>query len=320
MKKILITGAGGFIGHHLVNFLKSKGHYVVGVDIIKPEYQKTVADEFHILDLRSWPLDAECFQGVSQVYMLAADMGGVGYINTVNADIVRNNTLINMNTLQSAVESGVEKVFFASSACVYPEFKQNELGVTGLREADAIPSQPDTPYGWEKLFAEQACLSFAKDHDLKVRIARFHNIYGPLGTYQGGREKSPAAICRKVAEAKNGSEIKVWGDGLQQRSYCYIDDCIRGVWKLMESNYSQPINIGSDRLVSINELAKIVAIVANKKISIDHDLSQPQGVRSRNADILLAKKKINWQPEVTLEDGLKITYDWISAQLKKGNK
>jgi nucleoside-diphosphate-sugar epimerase len=312
----IVTGAGGFIGSHLVTFLKKKGYKVTGVDIKKPEFVPSSADAFVLQDLTDWRGAKKILRDANELYMLAADMGGVGYINTVNAAIVRHNTLINSNSLQAAVENTISKVFFASSACVYPEQKQDKLNIKALKESDALPAQPDTPYGWEKLYAEQSCLSYAKDYDIEVRIARFHNIFGPFGTFDGGREKSPAAICRKIAQAVDKGTVSIWGDGKQQRSYCYIDDCLEGIWKLMNSSHSRPINIGSDRMVSINKLVEVVAKVAGKKVNINHDLSKPQGVRSRNADITLAKEILNWEPRVSLEQGLKQTYEWINKQLR----
>jgi GDP-D-mannose 3', 5'-epimerase len=314
-KKAIVTGAGGFIGNHLVSYLKSKNYFVIGVDIKEPEFSSSQADEFKIADLRDWSQTEAAFKSADELYMLAADMGGVGYINTVNAEVARNNTLISMNSLQAAHVFNIDKVFFASSACVYPEFKQDSLHAVSLKESDTYPAQPDTPYGWEKLFAEQACLAFRKDYDMDIKIARFHNIYGPEGTFEGGREKSPAAICRKVAQAKQNDTIEVWGDGKQERSYCYIDDCISGIDKLMQSDVSDPINIGSDRLVSIDDLVSIVSKIADKEIKIKHDLTKPQGVRSRNADISMAKETLGWEPGVALEDGLRSTYDWILAQM-----
>lgn len=318
-KKAIVTGAGGFIGSHLVSSLKNRGYYVIGIDLKKPEFSETKADEFHIHDLREWPSTQDLFSPVDELYMLAADMGGVGYINTVNAAIIRNSTLINLHSLEAAAVHGIKKVFYASSACVYPEFKQEDLHAKALAEDDAMPAQPDTPYGWEKLFTEQACASYAKDFGLDIRIARFHNIFGPEGTYQGGREKSPAAICRKVAIAKQKDAIEVWGDGKQERSYCFIDDCVLGIEKLMESEVTKPINIGSDRLISVDGLVEMVSNIAKKNISIEHDLTRPQGVRSRNADITMAREQLNWEPKISLEDGLAATYKWIHEQITKNN-
>jgi nucleoside-diphosphate-sugar epimerase len=315
-KHAIVTGAGGFIGSHLVSFLKKKGYRVTGVDIKKPEFSSSEADTFIIQDLTDWNGAKKTLKEADELYMLAADMGGVGYINTVNAAIVRHNTLINSHSLQAAADNTIPKVFFASSACVYPQQKQETLNIAGLKESDALPAQPDTPYGWEKLYAEQSCLSYKKDYGLEVRIARFHNIFGPHGTFDGGREKSPAAVCRKVATAKDNGEVTIWGDGKQQRSYCYIDDCLEGIWKLMNSSHSEPINIGSDRMVSINELVEIVARAAGKTVTITHDTSRPQGVRSRNADITLAKEILGWEPQTPLEQGLLKTYQWIHEQVQ----
>lgn len=315
--RAIITGSAGFIGSHLTKFLQKKGYTVIGIDCRKPEFSFSEPDFFYQADLRDIQLAMKYIKDASEVYMLAADMGGVGYINTVNAAIIRNNSLINLNTLQAAVNNQVKKVFFASSACVYPEFKQDELDSAGLKESDAIPAQPDTPYGWEKLFTEQACLSYATDHGLQIRIARFHNIYGPYGTFEGGREKSPAALCRKVAQASNPGLIEIWGDGEQQRSYCYVDDCVQGVWQLMQSEINRPINIGSDRMISINRMVEIISKHARKRIDLKHDLSKPQGVRSRNADISLAKDVLKWEPKISLEEGLGNTYEWIAQQLAR---
>jgi len=316
-KKAIVTGAGGFIGSHLVRRLKKNGYYVIGIDIKYPSFSQTEADEFILQDLREWPAVQSVFTPVDELYMLAADMGGVGYINTVNAEIVRNSSLITLHSLEAARYHGIKKIFYASSACVYPEFKQESLKAKPLAESDAIPAQPDTPYGWEKLYAEQACASYAKDYAMNFRIARFHNIYGPEGTYEGGREKSPAAICRKIAVANEGDKVEVWGDGKQERSYCFIEDCLNGIEKLMSSDINQPINIGSDQPVTVDELVHIVSQVAGKKVSIQHDLSKPQGVRSRNADISLAMNQLGWQPQVSLQEGLAETYQWIHDDIKK---
>ena len=314
-KKVVVTGAGGFIGHHMVKFLKKKGYWVRGVDIKQPEFEKTQADEFLLLDLRNFSNADKSVKGMDEVYNFAANMGGVGYIDHIHAQIMHDNLLININMLESSVHEKIAKYFFSSSACVYPKNKQHVTKNKGLKESDAFPADPDTVYGWEKLTAEQLCLSYAQDYGLKTHIARFHNIYGPLGTWQGGREKSPAAICRKIAQAKKEDIIEIWGDGKQTRSYCYIDDCVCGVYALMQSNITIPLNIGSDRLVSINDLVQIVASVSDKKIRVKHDLSQPQGVRGRNANIKAAKMLLHWEPKVTLEQGLAITYKWVKGQL-----
>jgi nucleoside-diphosphate-sugar epimerase len=316
MKRILVTGAGGFIGHHLVKYLKAKRYWVRGVDIKLPEYEQTAADEFELLDLRRW---AECLQGVrgmEEVYNLAADMGGIGFIESHKAQIMHNSVLINMHMLEAARLQGISKFLFTSSACIYPGYKQNSPDVTPLKEIDAYPADAEDGYGWEKLFTERQCRHYWEDYGLKTYVVRFHNIFGPLGTYEGGREKSPAAICRKIAMAKPDDEIEVWGDGHQTRSYCYIDDCVEGIYRLMQSDFHDPINLGQDRLVSINQLVDIVAGIGGKRIRKRHDLSKPQGVRGRNADLTLMKQTLGWEPRISLEQGLTETYKWIQQQLQ----
>ena len=317
IKKAIVTGAGGFVGSHLVRFLKNKGYWVKGIDIKNPQFSESVADEFSLVDLRDPQKTEEAFLAVDELYMLAADMGGMGFISCHGAQIVHNNALINLNSLEAAKNLGIKKIFFASSACVYPEEKQLDEKNLGLKETDAYPANPDTAYGWEKLFIEQACAAYARDYAMELRIARFHNIYGPEGAFKGGREKSPAALSRKIAVAKKEDEIMVWGDGKQSRSYCYIDDCCEGISRLMQSDCKKVINIGSDRLVSINELVDIIANIANKKISKKYDLSKPQGVRGRNSDNTLLRKELSWEPQISLEEGLSKTYDWILAQIEK---
>jgi nucleoside-diphosphate-sugar epimerase len=316
MKKVLVTGAGGFIGHHLVKYLKAKRYWVRGVDIKLPEYEQTAADEFELLDLRRW---AECLQavrGIDEVYNLAADMGGIGFIESHKAQIMHNSVLINMHMLEAARVQGAGKFLFTSSACIYPGYKQNSPDVTPLKEADAYPADAEDGYGWEKLFTERQCRHYWEDYGLKTYVLRFHNIFGPLGTYEGGREKSPAAICRKIAVAKPDDEIEVWGDGHQTRSYCYVEDCVEGIYRLMQSDFHEPLNLGQDRLVSINQLVDIVAGIAGKRIRKRHDLTKPQGVRGRNADLTLMKQTLGWEPRVSLEEGLTETYKWIRQQLQ----
>lgn len=320
MNKVLVAGGGGFIGHHLIKYLKNKGFWVRAADIKHPEFEPSPADEFIIADLRDYANCMRACQGIESVYQLAADMGGIGYITAYLADICRNNTLINTNMLEAARQQNINKYLFTSSACVYPGYLQQKTDVKLLKEEDAYPADAEPGYGWEKLFAELCCQYYAKDYGMETRIVRFHNIFGPLGTYDGGKEKSPAAICRKIALAKDGDEIEVWGDGKQTRSYCYVDDCVDGIFKIMQSDYSQPLNLGQDRLVSIDELVDIIAKIAGKKISKRHDLTKPQGVRGRNADISRAKQLLGWSVQVSLEKGLGITYGWIEAELKKAGK
>ena len=315
-KKILVTGAGGFIGHHLVSYLKSRHYWVRGVDIKWSEYEKSQADEFELLDLRRWSDCLQAARGVDEVYNLAADMGGIGFIEAHKAEIMHNNTLINIHMLEAARLNGVKKFLFTSSACVYPGYKQNKPDVTPLREEDAYPADAEDGYGWEKLFVERLCRHYLEDYGLHTYVVRFHNIFGPLGTYDGGREKSPAAICRKIALAKDVDEIEVWGDGEQTRSYCYVSDCVEGIYRLMQSDFYDPINLGQDRMVTINELVDMVAHIAGKTITKRHDLKKPQGVRGRNADLTLMKKTLGWEPEVSLEEGLARTYTWIQQQLR----
>ena len=315
--RVLVAGAGGFIGHNLVKYLKQKGFWVRGVDIKRPEFEKTAADDFRLLDLRDFKNCLRACKGMDEVYQLAADMGGIGYITSNHAVVFRNNALINLHMLEAARNIRVKKYLFTSSACIYPQYLQNKPDVRPLKEEDAYPADAEPGYGWEKLFTELACQYYMKDYGLKTYAVRFHNIFGPLGTYEGGREKSPAAICRKIALAKKEDEIDIWGDGLQTRSYCYIDDCVEGIYRLMQSEHHDPINLGQDRLISINELVDIITKISGKKIAKRHDLIKPQGVRGRNADITLIKKVLGWEPRISLEDGLEKTYKWIYSQLVK---
>ncbi|UCC94676.1 MAG: NAD-dependent epimerase/dehydratase family protein [Candidatus Omnitrophota bacterium] len=317
MERVLVTGAGGFIGHHLVKFLKKHGYWVRGVDRKHPEFEKTSDDDFKISDLRESKNCMKACKRIDYVYQLAADMGGIGYITEYHAPVTRNNALINLHMLEAAHTNNVKKYLFTSSACIYPQYLQNKADAKALKEEDAYPADAEPGYGWEKLFAELASQYYRQDYGLKTYIVRFHNIFGPQGTYEGGREKSPAAICRKIALAKDGDAITIWGDGKQTRSYCYIDDCVEGIYRLIQSDYHNPMNLGQGRLVTIDELVEIVAKIAGKTITKNHDISKPLGVMGRNADISLAKKVLGWEPKVLLEKGLEITYRWIEAQLLK---
>jgi nucleoside-diphosphate-sugar epimerase len=321
MKRVLVTGAGGFIGHHLVSYLVQRGYWVRGVDLKLPEYTGTTAHEFELLDLRRWHDCVQSVRGnIEIVYNLAAKMGGIGFIESHKAEIMHDNVLINVHMLEAARVYGVQRYLYTSSACVYPGYRQSAPEVMPLKEEDAYPADPEDGYGWEKLFAERQCRHYYEDYGLETRVVRFHNIYGPLGTYDGGREKSPAAICRKVALAEDGGEIEVWGDGNQTRSYCYIDDCVEGIHRLMHSNYSEPLNLGSDRLVTINDLVDIVAHIAGKVIRRRHDLTRPQGVRGRNSDNSRLREVLGWEPTATLEQGLADTYWWIYEQLQRAGR
>jgi GDP-D-mannose 3', 5'-epimerase len=319
-EKVLITGAGGFIGHHLVKYLKKKGYWVRGVDIKYPEYEDSVVDEFEILDLRRWSNCLRATRGVGLVYNLAANMGGMGFIESNKAAIMHDNVLINIHMLEAARLNNIDKFLYTSTACVYPGYRQNTPDVIPLKEEDAYPADAEDGYGWEKLFAERQCRHYCEDYGLATYSVRFHNIFGTLGTYDGGREKSPAAICRKIALADADDEIEVWGDGQQTRSYCYIDDCVEGIYSLMQSEHNEPINMGQDRMVTINKLVDIVAKIAGKKIKKRYDLSKPQGVRGRNSDNTKIQKVLGWEPKVSLEEGLEITYNWIRGQLIKTDR
>ena len=315
--KVLVTGAGGFIGHHLVRRLKHEGYFVRGVDLKYPEFEATAADDFRLLDLREFPSCLAATESMDLVFHLAADMGGIGYISHNLADLSRNNTLINAHMLEASFKNEIKRFLFSSTACVYAQYKQLSPDIAPLKEEDAYPADPEPGYGWEKLYAEELCRYFRKDHGLETRIVRFHNVYGPLGTYEGGREKAPAAICRKVALAQDGDEIEIWGDGIQTRSFMYIEDCLDGLLRLMASDWAEPLNLGSEELITIDGLVDLVCSIAGKTLVKKHDLSKPQGVRGRNCDSSRLRNTLGWSPSTPLRHGLTLTYDWIANYLAR---
>jgi GDP-D-mannose 3',5'-epimerase len=314
----LVTGAGGFIGHHLVRALVERGERVRGVDLHEPQYEASAAHEFEVLDLREMAGCERAVAGVAQVYQLAADMGGIGYIGTQRASIARNNSLINLHMLEASRRAGVSRLLFSSSACVYAQGLQGSVQARALREEDAFPADPERGYGFEKLYAEELCRYYREECGLDTRIVRFHNVYGPLGCYDGGREKAPAAICRKLALAVDGGEVEVWGDGAQTRSFMYIDDCVEGLLRIMAADYAEPLNLGNDTLISIDELVELVARIAEKRVRRRYRLDRPQGVRGRNSDNTRLREVLGWEPRVPLEEGLRVTYRWVAGQLGEG--
>jgi GDP-D-mannose 3',5'-epimerase len=316
VKTVLVCGAGGFIGGHLVKHLKEAGYRVRGVDIKDHEYARPPADEFICGDLRDPEFAKAAVDGVEDVYQLAADMGGAGYLFTGEHDaaVMHNSASINLNILDSGARAGVKRFFYSSSACIYPAYNQTDPENPQCSEDSAYPAAPDSEYGWEKLFSERLYLAYARNLGVTVRIARFHNVFGPLGTWQGGREKAPAALCRKIAEAADGGEIEIWGDGKQTRSFLYVDECIEGVCRLMESDFTGPVNIGSEEMVSINRLAELLMDIAGKQVKLRH-IPGPLGVRGRNSDNRLIRERLGWAPVRPLREGLEKTYAWIARQV-----
>ena len=316
MKKILVCGAGGFIGTHLVRSLQAQGHYVIGADLKLPEFSITKCDEFHQVDLRNQRSVTRLIkQDIDEIYQLAADMGGAGYIFTGDndANIMHNSAIINLNILHEMTFKKIPKIFYSSSACIYPTYNQQDPDNPNLKEASAYPADPDNEYGWEKLFSERLYASFARNYGIDVRVARLHNVFGTEGTFQGGREKAPAALCRKVIQSHDGV-IEVWGPGTQTRSFMYIDDCVEGIHRLMASTYTQPINIGSSRMITINDLAQLIGQVANRPVNIVN-VDGPRGVMGRTSDNTVIEQVLGWAPPDNLEAGLKQTYQWIEQQL-----
>ena len=316
--RVLVTGGKGFIGSHLVNCLKDKGHWVRNLDIKADAYLETEEDDFVLADLTKREAALQAAVNVDWVFNLAANMGGIGFITSVKADVMRDNVRVNTNILEACRINNVQRLLFSSSACVYPQNLQLTPEVKPLKESDALPAYPDSAYGWEKLFTELMMKAYHEDYGLDIRMARFHNIYGPYGTYKGGREKAPAALCRKVAEAPDGGTMTLWGDGKQTRSFLYIDDAMEAIYKLMRSDYTEPLNIGSDELISINALADLIIEISGKCIAKKYDLSKPQGVRGRNADLHLIETVLGWKPGTSYREGLAETYRWIEVMVGRG--
>jgi GDP-D-mannose 3', 5'-epimerase len=319
-RHILVAGAAGFIGHHLVLRLKRDGYWVRGVDSKKPRYEETPADEFELLDLRRWDNCLQATRGVDQVYNLAGDAGGAGYMSTNRANIARNNMLISLHMLEASRVNGVRLFLYPSSVCVYPQSKLKESDVTVLKEEDVFPADPEPAYGWEKLYTEQVCSYYHHDYGFETRVVRLTNIYGPLCTYEGGKERAPAAICRQVALLKDGDEIEVWGDGQQSQAFLYIDDCVEGLVRMMASDYRHPLNLGPNRPVTIDDLVELVSAVAGKKLITRHNLTKPVAFRSRSSDNRRLWDVLKWKPSVSLEEGLSLTYRWIENQLRQAGR
>jgi len=320
-KRILVCGAGGFIGGHLVKRLRSEGYWVRGVDLKHQEFSPTRANEFVIGDLRDPAVVRSALAEIDEVYQLAADMGGAGYIFTGEHDaaVMHNSATINLNILEFGREAGIRKYFYSSSACMYPAYNQTDPDKPNCSEDSAYPAAPDSEYGWEKLFSERLYAAYQRNYGIEIRVARFHNIFGPEGTWSGGREKAPAAICRKVAEAPDGGEIEIWGDGKQTRSFLYIEECIEGIRRLMDSSFAGPVNIGSEEMVTINQLAEMATEIAGKRLRVRH-VDGPLGVRGRNSDNRLIRDRLGWAPSASLRAGLEVTYDWVAEQVATHNK
>ena len=316
--RVLVTGAGGFIGHHLVSFLRAQGYWVRGVDLKPPEFSASDAQEFELVDLRDWQNCMRATSAIDEVYALAADTGGIAFIDSNQAKVLRNNSLIDLQCIEAARQNGVTRYLYASSAAVYPAYRQAETNCIALKEDDAYPAAPQDASGWEKLLSERLCVHYRLEHGLETRIVRLHNIYGPFASWLDGREGAPAALCRKIAAAQLEGlhEIDIWGDGEQTRSFCYIDDCIAGMHKLMRSDWHEPLNLGQDRSVSINQLVSMIASIAGRDVNKTHILG-PQGVRGRNSDNTRIKEVLRWEPRISLEEGLRRTYLWIEKQVRE---